>query len=243
MFAGAVVSPLSEYSHAPRIKEKNGYSTNWAGYAVTGSAGSVTDAKGSWIVPNVTCPSTTNQYSSFWVGIDGYSSSKVEQTGTDSDCSSGSPRYYAWYEFYPKPSFIINSMTVHPGDKMSAEVKYAGDMFTVYITDVTTRASFSKSAKVNSAQRDSAEWIAEAPWSGSILPLANFGTVGFGIDNTGIASTNYTTVSGIPGNMNSFGSSANPITMVSNSGAIKVHPSTLSTDGTSFNVTWASAGP
>ncbi|CAG0965027.1 MAG: hypothetical protein OIN86_07295 [Candidatus Methanoperedens sp.] len=50
---------MSEYSHAPRIKEKNGYSTNWAGYAVTGSAGSVTDAKGSWIVNSITMVSNS----------------------------------------------------------------------------------------------------------------------------------------------------------------------------------------
>src|SRR5438552_15303329 len=60
-------------------------STNWSGFAVTGSG--VTDAKGSWIVPSVTCSSSTT-YSSYWVGIDGYSSNTVEQTGTDSHCSS-----------------------------------------------------------------------------------------------------------------------------------------------------------
>ena len=36
-------------------------------------------------------------YSSFWVGIDGFSSSSVEQMGTDSDVVNGIPTYYAWY--------------------------------------------------------------------------------------------------------------------------------------------------
>ena len=40
-------------------------------------------------------------YSSFWVGIDGYSSSSVEQLGTDSDCAGNTPDYYAWWEMYP----------------------------------------------------------------------------------------------------------------------------------------------
>src|ERR1700719_1590892 len=64
-------------------------STNWSGYAVTGS--SFTSGKGSWIIPTVNCSKTPNTYSSFWVGIDGWTSSTVEQTGTDSDCNGSSP--------------------------------------------------------------------------------------------------------------------------------------------------------
>src|ERR1700737_3511496 len=53
-------------------------STNWSGYAVTGS--SFTWAKGSWVVPTAVCSGVTQaQYASFWVGIDGYNSSSVEQ--------------------------------------------------------------------------------------------------------------------------------------------------------------------
>jgi hypothetical protein len=234
------ILPASEYSHGPRIKDKNGNSLNWAGYAVTGSAGSVTDVKGSWTVPAVTCPGGS-QYSSFWVGIDGYSSSTVEQIGIDSDCSNGNPVYYAWYEFYPKPSFRINSMAINPGDNISAEVKYTGrGQFTVSIKDVNTTASFSKSAKVNSAQMSSAEWIAEAPWSGGVLPLADFDTAYFGLDNTGVPSTNNATVNGNNGNMGSFGSSV-PITMVTSLGAVKAQPSSVSSDGTSFSVQWFSS--
>jgi len=231
---------------APRIRIGPSTSTNWSGYAVTGSAGSVSDVKASWVVPAIkgTCPST-NQYASFWVGIDGYSSSTVEQTGTDSDCQNGSPRYYAWYEFYPKPSFIINSITIHPGDKISAEVKYSGGGFTVTITDLTTGKTFSNSAKVNKAQRSSAEWIAEAPYSGGILPLADFGTVSFGYVSTGVASTCYATVGGVTGPIGSFGLSVQKITMVSQSSSttIKAAPSDLSSDGTSFTIAWSNAGP
>ena len=41
------------------------------------------------------------QYASFWVGLDGFTSSSVEQTGTDSDCSGRTPDYYGWYEMFP----------------------------------------------------------------------------------------------------------------------------------------------
>ena len=116
-------------------------STNWSGYAVTGSG--FTNAKGSWTVPSVNCSATPNTYSSFWVGIDGWTSSTVEQTGTDSDCSGTTPSYYAWYEFYPKGSYLISSVPVAPGNKMSAEVVYSGNEFTATITNVTTGNSFS----------------------------------------------------------------------------------------------------
>jgi hypothetical protein len=219
-------------------------STNWAGWAVTGARGSVTDVKGSWIVPAVqgSCPST-NQFSSFWIGIDGYSSSSVEQTGTDSDCQAGSPAYYAWFEFYPHPSNLITTVAVSPGDTISAEVKYVNGKFTLHLTDVTTGKSFSKTSKV-SAARTSAEWIAEAPSSsGGVLPLANFGTVHFGYDATSVAGTGSATLSGTTGAIGTY-STAVPITMVNKAGTLtKASPSTLTPDGTSFNVTWMSAGP
>ncbi len=229
----------------PRISQGSFQSTNWSGYAVTATSGSVTNAKGSWKVPTIvgTC-SSTNQYSSFWVGIDGFNSGTVEQTGTDSDCQNGVPTYYAWYEFYPHPAFVINSLTVHPGDIISAQVNFNGKSFTTTITDTTTGQSFSTSARVHSAQRSSAEWIAEAPSSsGGILPLANFGAVSFGTDTTGVSSTCFATVNGVTGAIGSFGSNVQSITMVTNSGVVKAQPSSLSSDGTSFSVTWKSSGP
>ena len=121
-------------------------SSNWSGYAVTGANGSVTDAKASWKVPQVVCPTNTTNgsggYAAFWVGIDGWSSNTVEQIGTDSDCVSlngapYTPTYSAWFEFYPQKSNYLefgngqcktpNSSTcVIPGDVISAEVKYSG---------------------------------------------------------------------------------------------------------------------
>ncbi len=121
-------------------------STNWSGYAVEGT--SFTSAKGSWIIPTVNCTKTPNTYSSFWVGIDGWTSTTVEQTGTDSDCSGRTPSYYAWYEFYPAASVLISSVPVSPGNKMSASVTWvSGTEFTVTITNETTGKSFSKTGQ------------------------------------------------------------------------------------------------
>lgn len=244
---------IAPHRHRPivirHMRDGIASSSNWSGYAVSGAAGSVQDVKGSWAVPAIqtgSCSPASNQYASFWVGIDGFNSNSVEQIGTDSDCQNGVPRYYAWFEFYPHPSFIINSLSVRPGDVMSADVHYDPHTrrFTVSILNVTTGQSFSTTTRVNSAHRSSAEWIAEAPSSsGGILPLADFGTAVYGMDNTGIAGTSDATVSGSTGPIGSFGANVVQIIMVSNTGATKAMPSSLSADGSSFSDTWASAGP
>jgi hypothetical protein len=217
-------------------------STNWSGYAVTGS--SFTSAKASWTVPSVNCSKTPNTYAAFWVGLDGWTSDSVEQTGTDSDCDGSKASYYAWYEFYPNPSYEITSITVSPGNQMSASVTYSGSEFTITITNESTGKSYSKSSKVSGAARSSAEWIAEAPCCtnrGGILPLADFGTVDFGEDYTGQSGTNYATDSSNSGDISSFGSAVNEAIMVNGStGADEAVPSGLSSDGTSFTVTWDS---
>lgn len=174
-------------------------SNNWSGYAVTGSTGSVTDARGSWTVPAVTCSGSEYTYSSSWVGIDGWSSATLEQIGTESNCLYGVPAYDAWYEFLPQDSVgqIIPNFQVQPGDLMSAEVKFTAGRFSLTITDERTGASFSTREAVQNAVRSSAEWITEAPEiSGAALPLADFGTVAYVYDNTGVANTCYATVGG-----------------------------------------------
>jgi hypothetical protein len=217
-------------------------STNWSGYAVTGS--SFTVAKGSWTVPAVNCSQTPNTYAAFWVGIDGYNSSSVEQTGTLAECNGTSAIYYAWYEFYPNPSYEIGSVPVSPGNVISASVTYSGSEFTTKITNVTTGKSYSKTARVRGAERSSAEWIAEAPCctnSGGILPLADFGTAYFGQDYTGVSATNDATDSSTSGAIGAFGSNVQAIVMINgNTDADEAVPSSLTSDGTSFYVTWES---
>lgn len=236
----AAAAPLVEF-HG--LHQGSTSSLNWAGFAVTGAKGSVTFVKGSWIVPKIVgkCPSGA-RYSSFWVGIDGFSSGSVEQTGTDSDCQHGAPTYYAWYEFYPKPSHVIGALTVAAGDTIVATVTYASSTFTTKITDSTTGKSSTASDKV-AAARTSAEWIAEAPSSFTgVLPLADFGTVQFGLDYTAVGGSDNATVSGTNGAIGSFGH-VSSITMVSSGGKTKAVPSALSVDKTSFTVAWKSAGP
>ena len=229
-------------------------STNWSGYAVTGAQNSVSNVKGSWKVPTVFgCSSAgqPDQYSSFWIGIDGYNSNTVEQIGTESDCIGGVPSYYVWYEFYPHWGYLVDlGSPIYPGDTISAEVKVdnAG-LFTLTLKDVTTNKQFTTSLKMKNARRSSAEWIAEAPWSGGVLPLANFGTATFGSQYTGVANTSSATVGGNTRSIGGFGSptaAGSPvqkIAMVTSAGATKAQPSNLSNDGASFSIAWVSSGP
>lgn len=221
---------------------RNATSANWSGYAITGATGSVSDVKGSWKVPEIqSACSSQIQYASFWVGIDGYDTSTVEQIGTDSDCQNGSPVYYAWYEFYPHFSVNI-PITVHYNDVISAEVSYSGGKFTVSIADVTRGESWSTTEKMSNAKRASAEWIIEAP--GTTLP--DFVSVGFGQDNTTVSGTCYATVGGATNPMGgaAFASDLVEITMIASDGkTVMSQPSGVSMDETSFTDAWNNAGP
>jgi Peptidase A4 family len=200
-------------------------SSNWSGYAASGGNGAFSSVSASWTEPTGTCTSRHgHQYSSFWVGLDGYNSSSVEQTGTDVDCSGRTPAYYGWYEMYP--AFPVNfSNTVRPGDHMSASVTFSGtSTFTLVLTDSTQGWTQNIVKNQTGLARSSAEVIAEAPSSSSgVLPLADFGTVNF---------TSSVVNGSAIGTFNPF-----EIIMVDNSGADKDTVSSLS-GGENFSATW-----
>jgi hypothetical protein len=195
-------------------------STNWSGYAVTGKK--FTSVSASWTEPTAKCNGT--KYAAFWVGLDGYSSNSVEQTGTDSDCSGSTPHYYGWYEMFP--AFPVNfSNPVHAGDHFTASVTFSGtDTYTLVLKDVT--AGWTKTIKKSQSglARSSAEVITEAPSSGTgVLPLADFGTV------------HYTAATANGTLMSSQGPVK--IIMVNSSGADKDSTSTITSAG-AFSNTW-----
>jgi hypothetical protein len=209
-------------------------SNNWSGYAVTGSQ--FTQAKGSWIVPAVDCTAVPNSSASFWVGIDGWVTDTVEQTGTDSDCDDERPTYYAWYEFAPRGGVTISSVPVEPGDQMSGEISYDDPYFTVTITNETTGKSFTTSSTVAGARRSSAEWIAEL----NSYRLSDFGTVPFGADYTYVSGTNSAVDSSTSGQISDFGKHVWQSILAAGKGVQEAVPSSLSSDGSSFTVTWKS---
>jgi len=199
-------------------------STNWSGYAAT--TGTYTSVSASWTQPAGTC-SRGDQYAAFWVGLDGYSSSSVEQTGSEVDCVGRTAEYYAWYEMYPGPSENYSN-TVRAGDHFNATVTYEGsNKFSLYIADTTQGWSHTTTASLAGAARSSAEVIVEAPCctaSGGILPLTDFGTVSL------TSSTANGSALGNAGGVTQ-------IIMIDNAGRDKDTVSSL-TSGENFTATW-----
>jgi hypothetical protein len=221
----AAAGPLDRAA-APNHKVDHSSSSNWSGYAVQGS-GPYQSVSASWTQPAVNCERTPTGWSAFWVGLDGDTTNTVEQTGTEADCSSGKPVYYAWYEMYPKyPTNYRNPVLA--GDSFSASVSYLGSgSFRLTLSDSTERWSQTTTQKLKSAKLGSAEAIAEAPsGSGGVLPLADFGAATFSAVTVAGSLLTSTT----PG--------IEPITMVSGS-TVKAAPSALSAGG--FSDTWYSS--
>ncbi|MFC0436661.1 G1 family glutamic endopeptidase [Kutzneria buriramensis] len=143
---------------------------NWSGWVSTGSGFSSVSA--SWTEPEVTCNSSNDLYAP-WVGIDGYGSQSVEQTGVATDCSSGSPNYQAWYEMYPDSPVYYND-PVSAGDNFTGTVQRSGTNYTLTITDNTQGWTEHVTKSYNGAN-SSAEFILESPTGA----YPNFGTVHF----------------------------------------------------------------
>lgn len=211
--AGAAAAP--SLSFRPLHYNTNGY--NWGGYAARGSG--FTSVSAAWTEANATCNSTDDLYAP-WVGIDGYGSSTVEQTGVATDCSSGRPVHQAWYEMYPaNPVYLsLSSYPVSAGDHITASVTYAGsNKYTLKLTDSTRGWTYSTSKSL-SAQRTSAEVIIESPTGA----YPNFGTLNF----------TSATVNG--SSLGSFG----PVALDPSNGAYEARTSALGSSGTSFSETY-----
>jgi peptidase A4-like protein len=220
MHSAGGAHPLFLHTHG---RNADTSSTNWAGYAANGST--YTSVSTTFTQPSVDC-SQGDGYSSFWVGLDGYSSSTVEQTGTEADCSGGVASYSAWYEMYPAYP-VTYSSTVEPGDTITATVTYSGsNKFVLKLSDSTRGWSHSTTKTLRNAARSSAEIIAEAPSDSSgPLPLDDFGKATF---------------KSVAVNGSSLGSTASDsIDMVDSAGTTQASTSSLS-GGNSFSVTWES---
>jgi Peptidase A4 family len=206
-------------------------SANWAGYAATRAT--FTKVSGKWVQPAGRCPNSGTQYAVFWVGLDGYNSGTVEQTGTLIQCRNGQAAYAAWWEMFPRNAVqVIPSINVRPGDRFSASVTYTGGKFRLKITNQSTRQSFTTNQSCGGCRRSSAEWIAEAPsgGGGSIFPLVDF--------NKWKLTAGRATAGGHTGAIRDSHWNDVAITMVTSGGAVKAKPGPLNAAGDSFTVTW-----
>lgn len=191
--AGAATSPANAHRvaaqpggpivRAPGHSSSPTVSLNWSGYAAT-SKTPFNSVQSTFVQPSVRCPGIRYQWTSNWVGLDGYNDQTVEQDGTFAHCGGKNhttPSYEAWIEMFPAPS--VNAFRVNPGDIMKASVNYAGGRFTLTIADLTSGKSKTTVARCASCKRASAEWIIERPalcsgscTSGFLTELANYRT-------------------------------------------------------------------
>ncbi len=181
----AVVTVAAMACAQPALADSQ-YSANWAGYAAHRSGVSFHEVFGSWKQPSLSCAGSRHTYSAYWVGLGGFSmnSNALEQIGTEADCTAqGGQMASAWYEILPYAVPI--SMSVRPGDTMTASVVVSGHRVTLTLNDLTRGYAFSKGLTAGNVDVTSAEWIVEAPSqcfgqnACTILPLAPFGSATF----------------------------------------------------------------
>lgn len=217
--------------HTLRVKDLTQVqSTNWSGYADDNSGGhTYSKVTASWTEPSASCTSATS-LAAFWVGIDGYTSSSVEQDGTLVECYLGAAYYYTWWEMYPSNAIQVVGQSLSPGDSISASVSKSGSSYTLKVTDSTHSAnSFTTTQTCSSCAGSSAEWIAEAPsGSSGVYPLTNF--------HSWTASSATVTSGSTSGVISTFPD--DELTMVNSSGAVKAQPGALNSSGNGFTVTW-----
>jgi hypothetical protein len=216
-------------------------SQNWSGYsAVSPHNNTVEKVVGSWVIPTIS-PSSVDTYMSQWVGLDGYNptSRTVQQLGTecDWDTKSNSQVNYVWFEMYPNYSYMIHGFPISPGDIFQASVTYlSGRYYQLTIANLTKRVYYTVPLHYSTvpagytATRSSAEWILEAPYSGGILPLAQFSPTSF--------NNCLVTMQGKTGSISGGSWQNNQITMISATGSVKALPSNLYNSGKGFSVAY-----
>jgi hypothetical protein len=195
--------------HGP---ETDATSHTWSGIVLTdGSSvggGQYDQVGADWLVPSValtTCVGVgvNSAQSSFWIGLDGWSTGDVVQEGTSSNFwnflgLSSWQTYFAWVEWYPDNAVDVN-LTVNPGDIMRGVVSMSGGggktaSFGIWNRSLVaggyTSLSIPSGAPAYTGRQ--AEWIMENPNGGSQY-LADFGVAymwrQFALDGSGAEHT------------------------------------------------------
>ncbi|GJE96319.1 peptidase G1 domain-containing protein [Phanerochaete sordida] len=179
-------APRSKYSSRPKITSANhtSFSSNWAGAVLNEGPGTWFTVQGTWEVPSPG-PGPFNANfgaASSWVGIDGDTcGNAILQTGVDMIYDNGKASFQAWYEWFP--AFAQDfSLLVGPGDHVTAIVEATSPTTGTAIL-INNSSGEEVSVQLSSASalcQQDAEWIVEDyQENGSMVPLANFGTVTF----------------------------------------------------------------
>jgi hypothetical protein len=221
-------------------------SGNWSGYTAVGDKNVALRYVGAdFNVPSLNCANTPvgsagDPIEGQWVGLDGYDTSTVEQTGIAGYCDSGTAEYYAWYEMYPSET-VVYSGAISAGDAITASVYYnaGGGFYNIVLTDVTAGGQINVDATCPSGStcKDaSAEVITELPGGG---PANGYNLPDFGMDN--FTGTGVTSRDGVHGGLSASSLwTSTEIILEDQNGRHMIQPSSLY-GGQAFNSTWLSA--
>jgi hypothetical protein len=223
LIVGLAVVPPPQASLSKGSPDSGAYpNPTWAGYE---TASPVRSVAASWTEPAVAESALGVSEVSFWVGLQGQSTARVAQIGTDAYDQAGRPPVYtAWYEMYPKPSVNLdtNLLSMHPGDRVSASVaETSPGHFRLVIVNHTTHQRYSLLRTDLGIPDSRGAIVAELPTASYTPSLAAFGSVQFtDCDINGQALAGF------------------PVTMLEifRRGATQARTSALGRDGGSFTV-------
>lgn len=192
-----LVSRTDAFHHLVQASVTHSY--NWSGYVADASKNrTYSSVHGEWNVPDVhACENVSNTYSAFWIGLDGYNLTELNQEGTEQDCyyigGSYYTNYYAWSELLPNQPTEqqITAFTPNPGDYMYA-TQWIGNKSGVrtnngsggyvwfYMNDMTQGIYAQFPTKLNTTYfyGKTVEWIMERPGfsGGALAELSDYGS-------------------------------------------------------------------
>jgi hypothetical protein len=173
---------LTTYVSNPQVQSV--VSLSWAGYVAASSFANpqpqVIGINASWTIPSINF-SSTDVYSSVWIGIGGQFDKTLIQLGTehDYDSTADQARYIAWYELLP--AYAVNiPLNISEGDTITASITMINtdtNEWNLQLVDRTSSEAFNQNFVYN-ATRLSGEWIVERPTlNNQITSLSSFGTI------------------------------------------------------------------
>jgi hypothetical protein len=153
------LAPLLDAQAHASIQPASTNSSVWAGYAITAST--ITTVTGTFTLPQVDCTSYGRTDMAFWVGIDGFNTPTVEQTGVEAACGPDGLVYKPWYETFPQPAVYIDQSAA-AGDHFTVTVQRAEPhTYALTLQDTTTPWTYTTTQTAQDDADATAEWIVE----------------------------------------------------------------------------------
>ena len=164
----------------PQVPMNQQIAGNWSGYALSG--GRFTTVTGTFTVPTLSAAAACGESVSEWVGADGYEDDHLIQAGVletqanpyTGRCAPGSTWVVPWTEVLPSNPTPAAGLAVDASDSVTVSISLrSAASWEITLTDNTTGGTYSTS-RAYDGPAQSAEWIVEAPGTGSSGVLAPY---------------------------------------------------------------------